>query len=343
MISRLRSAARKYAGWLERTPIGSLWSRLLEIEFVDRSVALATKLFVSLFPLLIVAASVAPDGVRRQMMEAVAVRLGITGDALTLVRGAFSTPDAIRSATGLVGVLMALAYGVFFTTALQRAYLRAWRRPPGGGLGNKRRGMIWVAGVIALLYLLGAARTMIGGQAGTTVAWVLGMVLGILIWWWTAWLMLRGEVRWRPLLPTAVITGLSGALYAMCSDIWMPKTVTQNFVQFGAFGIALSLVTFFTGMAFIIVVGAVVGPVLAERDDSVGRWLRSGSGGTGSGSALVPGAPPPLPGPSTPVRLSDAFGLDRSGDDGAADQGEPAGSRSGDDRAPDREKPAGVQ
>ena len=128
--SQLRSRARRWAGWLERSPIGALWSRLLEIEFVDRSVALATKLFVSLFPLLIVAASMAPDGVRSQMLDAVAVRLGVTGDALTLVRGAFSSPDAVRSATGLVGVLMALIYGVFFTTALQRAYLRAWRRPP---------------------------------------------------------------------------------------------------------------------------------------------------------------------------------------------------------------------
>lgn len=327
MITQVRSAARKCAKWLEGTPVGSLWARLLEIEFVDRSVALATKLFVSLFPLLIVAASVAPDGVRRQMTDAVAVRLGVTGQARSLVQEAFSTPDAVRSATGLVGVLMALVYGVFFTTALQRAYLRAWRRPPGGGLGNKRRGMIWVAGVITLLYVLGASRTLIGGHAGTTVAWVLAVVLGTLGWWWTAWLMLRGEVRWRPLLPTAVITGFGGAFYAMASDLWMPKTVTQNFLQFGAFGIALSLVTFFTGMAFIIVVGAVVGPVLTDGDHAVGRWLRRGRGGNGTGGALVDGAAPPLPGPSTAVRLSDAFGFGRSGDD----------------RAPEREEPAGVQ
>ena len=31
------------------------------------------------------------------------------------------------------------------------------------------------------------------------------------------------------------------------------------------------------GMAFVTVIGAVIGPVLAEADDPVGRWLRGGS------------------------------------------------------------------
>ena len=53
----------------------------------------------------------------------------------------------------------------------------------------------------------------------------------------------------------------------------LPGRVTRV-AQFGAFGIALSFVTFFTGMAFVIVIGAVIGPVLAEADAPVGRWLR---------------------------------------------------------------------
>ena len=44
----------------------------------------------------------------------------------------------------MIGVLLTVAFAVSFTTALQRLYLRAWRRPPGGGLRNKGRGVIWV-------------------------------------------------------------------------------------------------------------------------------------------------------------------------------------------------------
>ena len=41
-------------------PAGRVWDRMLEIEFVDRSVALAGKAFVSFFPLVIVVASFMP-------------------------------------------------------------------------------------------------------------------------------------------------------------------------------------------------------------------------------------------------------------------------------------------
>ena len=47
--------------WLERLLLWRIWERLLEIEFVDRSVALAAKAFVSFFPLVIVVAAFVPD------------------------------------------------------------------------------------------------------------------------------------------------------------------------------------------------------------------------------------------------------------------------------------------
>ena len=47
--------------WLERLLLWRVWERMLEIEFLDRSVALAGKAFVSFFPLVIVVAAFVPD------------------------------------------------------------------------------------------------------------------------------------------------------------------------------------------------------------------------------------------------------------------------------------------
>jgi uncharacterized BrkB/YihY/UPF0761 family membrane protein len=69
---------------LEGLLLWRVWERMLEIEFVDRSVALAGKAFVSFFPLVIVVAAFVPESVRSSIL----------------------------------------------TTALQRVYLRAWRRRP---------------------------------------------------------------------------------------------------------------------------------------------------------------------------------------------------------------------
>ena len=53
---------------LERLLLWRVWERMLEIEFVDRSVALAGKAFVSFFPLVIVVAAFVPESIRSSIL-----------------------------------------------------------------------------------------------------------------------------------------------------------------------------------------------------------------------------------------------------------------------------------
>lgn len=254
-----RRSAALAAERLEVTVLGRLWSRLLEMEFVDRSVALAAKAFVSFFPLLILVAAVTPPGVRQEILTIITTRLGVSGDALVTVRQAFASADQTRAATELVGALVTVAFAVSFTTALQRVYLRAWRRPPGGGVRNKGRAAVWVGGFVAFMVILSLLRQVIGGSSGPVLSWAVGLIGSIGLWWWTTRLMLRGEVRWRALLPTAVITGVGSWLYSLAASLWMPANVSNQFAEFGAFGIAMAVVTWFTGLAFLIVAAAALG------------------------------------------------------------------------------------
>jgi membrane protein len=308
---RARVAARAYATRLESTTVGRFWARLLEVEFVDRSVALAAKLVVSFFPLLIVAAAVSPPRTRKAILETLASRFGLGGDALATVGSAFASPDQTKAATGLLGSLLVVAYAVSFTTALQRVYLRAWRRPAGGGVRNKGRGAMWVAGVLVVLVVLSSLRRIVAGPPGTVTVWLVGVVGAVFSWWWTARLMLRGEVRWRPLLPTAIVTGLGVWAYTLAATVWMPRAVAKHYAQFGSFGIALDFMTWFTGFAFLVIGAAVLAPVLVEGDNVLGRWLRSGQP-----SPLEPSAAPGLPAPPRALHLSDAFGLNNRGTPG---------------------------
>ena len=85
---------------VQRLLLWRVWERMLEIEFIDRSVALAGKAFVSFFPLVIVVAAFVPERTRSSIITSVTARLGIRGDALTLARDAFASSDDIRRATG---------------------------------------------------------------------------------------------------------------------------------------------------------------------------------------------------------------------------------------------------
>lgn len=170
------------------------------------------------------------------------------------------------------------------------------------------RGALWFAGVIGYLALMGGARDLLGSGAGIPFFVVVALAGAAALWLLTAYTMLRREVRLRVLLPGGIGTGILMSGFAVSASVWMPNTLERNTTQFGMFGVALALVTWFSGAAICIVVGACAGPPLAEDTGPVGRWIRGAPG-----TVLTPGAPPSLPAPVRPRRLVDAV---RSNDDG---------------------------
>jgi membrane protein len=292
---------------LERLLLWRVWERMLEIEFVDRSVALAGKAFVSFFPLVIVVAAFAPERVRSSIITTVTARLGMRGNALTLAREAFASSDDVRRATGLLGLLLTIFYASSFTTALQRVYLRAWRRPAGARTGGQWRGPAWLFVVLGCVALLGGLRGALGGGLGLGLFAIVSLAVTSGLWWFTAWFLLLGDVRPRVLLATGVIIGVAMTGFAASATIWMPDVVTKNEAQFGFFGVALALVTWFSGAAICILIGACAGSVFAEDAGRVGTLIRGRDRPT-----LTAGAQPPLPPPVREPTLRDAF---RSNDD----------------------------
>jgi membrane protein len=305
--SEVRGRVARLRTWLERLLIWRVWERMLEIEFVDRSVALAAKAFVSFFPLVIVVAAFVPARIRMSIITALAARLGLRGEAFSLVQSSFASSDDIRRATGLFGLVLTIFFATSFTTALRRVYMRAWRRPPHSGVDNYWRGVVWLFAMLLSLALLGGLRGAVGDGAGVVVWAVVALAVYVGLWWFTAWWLLLGDVRMRVLAPTGLITGIAMAGYGLSASVWMPEVVASNEAQFGFFGVALALVTWFSGAAICILVGACAGPVLAEDVGRLGRFIRGGEPET-----LNAGAPPELPPPTRDLTLRDAF---RTGED----------------------------
>ena len=150
-FGKVRGRVQVIRGWAEQTLLWKVWDRMLETEFVDRSIALAGKAFISFFPLIIVVAAFVPARLRMSILTTLTHRLGITGASLGTVMQAFSSAQDIRRATGLLGLVLAIFYASSFTTALRRAYLRAWRGPPrrrpattsGGSPGRRHSSPTW--------------------------------------------------------------------------------------------------------------------------------------------------------------------------------------------------------
>ena len=229
-------------------------------------------------------------------------RLGIGGAALVTAKEAFSSADDIRKATGILGLVLTLFFASSFTTALQRVYLRAWRRPPGGKVGEYARGPAWVLVVLASMAVLGGLRAVLGDGPQVTLFILISLAVTSALWCFTAWFMLMGQVRWRVLVPSGVITALAVGVYGFSASIWMSSVVTRNEDQFGFFGVALALVTWFSGASICVLIGACAGAVFAEDTGRVGAFIRGGES-----SLPVEGAAPSLPAPEGERGLRDAF------------------------------------
>ena len=101
LVARARRRVETGRTWAEKTIFWQVWERMLETEFVDRSVALAGKAFVSFFPLVIVVAAFMPARTRASIFETLTTRLGVRGESLDLAKAAFQSSDDVKKATGL--------------------------------------------------------------------------------------------------------------------------------------------------------------------------------------------------------------------------------------------------
>jgi membrane protein len=304
--TQLRRRYEALRAWIERTLLWRVWERLAENEFVDRSVALGAKAFISFFPAIIVVSAFTPSSVRTSIITTITNRAGLSGQGLATVKGAFATSDDTRRATGFVGLFFTFFYINSFTTALCRVYTRAWRRPPGGRASGYVFGAAWLIGIAAYLALIGGMRAVLGSGPELPIFVVGVWLFAVGLWWLTPWLMLQRQVRFRVLSTSAFLTGTGLVVFGATASLWMPRTVANNQHQFGFFGVAIALVTWLSGAAMVIVVCACAAPALAEDEGWIGRLVRGPDP-----SLLVPNARAALEGPTTAPTIVDALGVRR--------------------------------
>lgn len=237
--------------------------RLVAVEFVDRSIALASLTFTSLIPLGVVIGAVSPidsDG----FADALIRRFELTGSTADLVQSVFAPPGDVRSAVSIVGVVLLVGSALSFVRGLQRVYERAWRLPS-LGVRATPTGLTWLVFVVVVVAVLIPVRTAIDEASGPVLSTIVVVATGTAIWLMTPFLLLARRVPWRALVPTGAITAVGMAALSAASVIYMPRAIASSAESYGPIGIAIALVSWLVGVGFVLVVAAVIGAVLGER------------------------------------------------------------------------------
>ncbi|MFF8960698.1 YhjD/YihY/BrkB family envelope integrity protein [Streptomyces sp. NPDC014894] len=239
------------------------WNRAREMELLHRAMGFAALGFLTLVPLLVVVAAADPasgQGFARWLGQA----LGVSQASQDEVERLFGVPGTALQRTTAFGLAALAVFGLTFGSAVQTGYEKVWDLPTARWHTMWRHVVFLALLVFSLLVFVNtpAPSDSAAGTAGAALA----DVIGTFVFFWIAQrLLLGGRVRWRALLPGAVVTALAMLGLRIFSQFVFSPLIASNAVTYGPFGTVLVLQSWLVGVGVVVYGGALVGRLVHEE------------------------------------------------------------------------------
>jgi membrane protein len=231
--------------------------RLVDLQVVERGVALGSYSFTALVPLLTVYGAVVGGG---GFADRLSGRLELKGTAAASIHDAFAPPGTVTDGITVLSVLLLIASALTLSRGLQRLYASAYGLPPLGVRGTPW-GLLW----IALIPIFLEARTLVAAAADGPLDAALEIAVGAVCWTATPYLLLGRRLSWHVLLPGGLLTALAMSLIAVASVVYLPHSVGSSASQYGLIGVAFALLSWLIVCGFALVGTAAAGAVVVKR------------------------------------------------------------------------------
>ncbi len=280
--SRLQTRATGWIGWARHTPLGLALHRFNHFRGTRLAGTVTFYGFLSVFPLLVLGFSVAlrvvgTDGVA-QLEEFVEQYIPGIADELRL-------QDVRSSAASLqvVGVVTLLVTGLGWVDATRASIRSMWGLPDrdGNPVLRKLVDLLALAGLGALVALSLAASTWVSEEGGRLLEWinqdasrvglvastVLAQALALLTASLIVGYILSGLprilIRWRVLIPAALVGGLALEVLKRLLIGYISSFAGNS--TYGAFGVPVALLVWIYVIARLLMV---IAAWTAERSDA---------------------------------------------------------------------------
>ena len=270
-----RPARYKAVAWARDRFEGSLaqsfLQRLKALDFASQAMLFGAGLLVSLLPFVILLSAFASQRVD----DDISLRLGLDRRAAGIVDHLFTSVPAMLSVATATSLVFLLAGTLAVASSLQQIYETVFRQDH-RGLRDLYRLLTWIVvlGVVVVAESL-AERPVNAVAGGGWLAPLVTVAIMAPFFWWTMHFLLAGRVRWRMLLPSAIITGVFFGGLGFFSKFYFSETIISDSKTYGTIGAIFGIMTWFIAIGAVIILGAAAGAVWEDR-----RNLRPGARGS---------------------------------------------------------------
>ena len=234
--------------------------RFVDVQGVDRAMAIAAQAYSAFLPLTIVYASLLPRSDNQDFADVLCREFGLTGATAASVRQAFAPATDVESSITVLSIALLLISTLSFTRGMQRLYERTFDLKT-LGVRNTPRALLWLA-IVALLATL---RPIVTAPFHGWLEAAISLGMATAVWLVTPYLLLGRRLTWVRLLPGALLTAIGMAAVGVWAVIWMPRTIASSAAQFGIIGIGFAMLTWFVALAFALVIATTGGAAIADR------------------------------------------------------------------------------
>jgi membrane protein len=255
------------AGRIKTGSVGTFWSRLNAVEFMNSAVMFAGLFLVCFFPFL----AVVDAATGRNTGRTITARLGLDPQAAKDVDALISAGHQTVSALSVLGAIVLVLFAIGIPGVLQAWYEKVYGQSARyGGLRQFTRKLIWVAVFLAYIWVEALVGQQTGPAGGRLLTFVCEFALAVLFWWGTMRFLLDGRIGWRALLPAALATGFCLTGLAVFSLLLFSGSITSGETSYGPIGVVLVLLYYLIGAGVCLLLGAVFGQMWNESHQPPG-------------------------------------------------------------------------
>lgn len=248
---------------LERTLVGRIVERIVDLNPIERGLALGSKLFTAVIPLTIIMSALVSsrDVVATRLVEG----FGLTGAGAASMRELLRVPAGeTGSSISVIGILVLVYSALSFSRSLQRVYVDAWRLPQMRSQGIAW-GLLWIVAFAVWFSLSTPVSRVMHAHGFHVGAIVVSLALGSILWMVTPFILLGRRVAMRELLPGGVATAILLVLFNLGSRLYLPHSTTSNVQRYGLVGVTFTILTWLFAFSLTLIASAAIGAVLSER------------------------------------------------------------------------------